>query len=221
MCFSAEADLVAGAVVSAVGLDALRHARRPSEVPLAALPLVLGAHLLVEVPVWWALERDPGAGPTVWEWAYLLVAFVVVPVLAPLAVALWEPPATRARLWPFVALGAAAAVVLLAWQVTDPAAARIEGHHIEYVVRTGVPSGLVAAAYIVAACGPALLSWDPAVRAFGVANALAVGALAALEREGLVSLWCAWAAVASVLVAVRLRRAGRAQPASTAANAGG
>ena len=53
MCFSPEADLVAGVVVSGVGIDALRHVKQTREYPLASLPLLLGVHLLVEVYVWW------------------------------------------------------------------------------------------------------------------------------------------------------------------------
>jgi hypothetical protein len=209
MCFSAEVDLGVGLVVTAVGVDAVRHARTRAELPLAALPLVLGAHLLVEVGVWRGLEGDASA--TVLDmctWAYALIAYVVVPVLAAVAVWAWEPPEGRRRMVPFVVLAVGAAATLLVWQVADPVEPVIDGHHIEYVIRAGVASGVVAAAYIVGACGPALVSSDRALRLFGVLNVGVVALLAVVEREGLVSLWCAWAAVTSVVIAVRLR-AGR------------
>ena len=44
MCFSAEADLTAGILVTAVGVDAVRRARAPRELPLAALPLLFGTN---------------------------------------------------------------------------------------------------------------------------------------------------------------------------------
>ena len=47
MCFSAEADFVAGLVVTSTGVDALRQVHRPSERALGALPVILGSHLLV------------------------------------------------------------------------------------------------------------------------------------------------------------------------------
>ena len=56
MCFSAEADLVAGLVVGAIGIDAWRHVRRPADVPLVMLPVVLGLHQLIEAVVWLGLE---------------------------------------------------------------------------------------------------------------------------------------------------------------------
>lgn len=58
MCLAPEADLVVGAAVCIVGVDALRQVRTRRELPLAALPLLFGAHLLVEVPVWLGLRGD-------------------------------------------------------------------------------------------------------------------------------------------------------------------
>lgn len=226
MCFSAEVDLAAGVVVTAIGLDALRHVRRPSELPLAALPSVLGAHLLIEVFVWRGLEGQASERTLdVATWAYALIAYVIVPVLAAVAVTLWEPADSSRRRWmlPLVAMAVGAAAVLLWWQVTDPVEAAIDGHHIEYVIRAGTTSGLVAVPYVLGTCGPALLSSDRALRLFGVLNLVVVAVLAVVEREGLVSLWCAWAAVTSVVIAARLRsrrsadragRAGRVEPAS-------
>ena len=64
MCFSAEADVVAGLVVTSIGVDALRQVRRPAERLLRALPVLLGAHLLVEAVVWQGLtgDIDPSVG---------------------------------------------------------------------------------------------------------------------------------------------------------------
>jgi len=88
--------------------------------------------------------------------------------------------------------------------------ARIDGHHLEYVIRSGTASGMVVAPYVIGTCGAALLSHDGALRRFGWINLVAVGVLMLIEREGLVSLWCAWAAVTSVVIAVHLRTRSRA-----------
>ena len=45
MCFSAQADLVGGVVVSGIGIDVLRHVKgRRRYLPMAALPMMLGLH---------------------------------------------------------------------------------------------------------------------------------------------------------------------------------
>ena len=63
--------------------------------------------------------------------------------------------------------------------------------------------------YVVATCGSMFVSKYPHVRWFGMVNLVAVGVLAALNRSGLISLWCGWAAVTSVAIAVHLRRGHR------------
>jgi hypothetical protein len=216
MCFSAEVDLVAGVVVTAIGVDAVRHVRSRSELALAALPCVLGVHLLVEVLVWRSLEGQASAGTgEVATYVYALIAYAVVPVLAVVGITLWEPPESRLRLLPFVALAVVAATVLLCWQVTDPVVARIDGRHLEYVIRSGPAGGMVVAPYVIGTCGAILLSHDRTLRLFGWINLAAVAVLMLVEREGLVSLWCAWAAVTSGVIAARLRdrdRAGATDP---------
>ena len=105
MCFSASADLVGGLVITAIGLDAVRHTSRPPDRLVAALPLVLGPHQLVEAAVWWGL--DGRLSPVVWRAAlglYLTVAFGVLPVLVPLTVAGLEPAYRRWRTAAFVGL---------------------------------------------------------------------------------------------------------------------
>ena len=116
VCFSPEGDVAGGLVVTAIGIDTCRHLRgRKEYLLLAALPLVLGAHLLIESLVWWQLRGDiPHEVGRAATWLYLLIALVVVPVLVPVAVMMLEP--TRRRrltIAPFVVLGAAVAVVLL------------------------------------------------------------------------------------------------------------
>ena len=206
MCFSAGADLVVGLAVGSIGIDALRHVRRADELPLAALPVVLAAHQLIESFVWWGLEgRLPDA---VWRpalWVYLVIAFGVLPVLLPVAVRALEPEENRPRLG-FVALGVGVAAVLTFAVLRGPVEAVIEGHHIAYRVDLW-RGGVVVALYVVATCGPLLVSAHNHVRWFGAVNLVAVLLLAWVSTSGLISLWCGWAAVTSVAIAVHLRYA--------------
>ncbi|MEO6989219.1 MAG: DUF6629 family protein [Aquihabitans sp.] len=205
MCFSAEMDLVAGTAVTALGIDALRHINSRRDLPLALLPVVLGGHLLVEAAVWRGLQGDG----TLLGWRaattiYLAIAFVVVPMLVPLAVVIREPKRRRRQLTPFVVVGIAVGVILGRFLWDGPVAARVNGHHVAYHVPL-TSGGLIVAAYVAATCGPALLSTDRAIRAFGWANLLAVAILVGFEKAALISLWCAWAAVASAAIVVKFR----------------
>lgn len=70
--------------------------------------------------------------------------------------------------------------------------------------------GMILVVYVVATCGALLASRRPTIRWFGGVNLVAVALLAGLDQSALVSLWCAWAAVTGVLVAVHLRGVRRA-----------
>jgi hypothetical protein len=206
MCFSAQADLIGGVVVSAVGVDALRHVQSPRQLPVASLPLLLGGHLLIETFVWWGLEGRTSAELGIAAmWAYLVIAFVVLPPFVPLAIMAIEPRSSRrALLGVLAALGAGVAITLLAAMVRGPVGVELHERHLAYDV--GLSDGLlIVALYVVATCGALLVSSHRHVVVFGAINLLVVVLLAFLNSSGFASLWCAWAAVTSVLIAAYLR----------------
>jgi hypothetical protein len=212
MCFSAEADLIAGVVVGAIGVDAVRHVRRRAEWPLAVIPLLLGGHQLVEVLVWWGLRGR--LGEAVWRpalWVYLAIAFGMLPVLVPVAVGALEPEMNRRRVGLFAVVGGVVSVMLMYALLRGPVTASIRGHHIDYRVDLW-HGGLIVTLYVLATCGSLLASKHSHVRWFGGANVIATCLLAWLDQRGFISLWCAWAAVTSVAVAVHLRYARQPPP---------
>jgi len=206
MCYSPEADLVAGLVVGAAGIDALRHVDDRRDLALAAVPLVLATHQLIEAVGWWGLQdRVPDMAGTLAIGAYLVIAMGVVPALVPYAVMRTERDPTRRRmLIPFVALGAAVSVVLLFALASRPYGATIGGRYIAYET-TLTWAGVVAAAYVIAVCAPLLLSSHRRLVVFGVINVPIVLGLATLLSAGFISLWCVWAAISSIVVTRHIR----------------
>jgi predicted Kef-type K+ transport protein len=206
MCYSPEADLVAGFVVGAVGIDALRHVDDRRDLALASVPLVLAAHQLIEAVGWWGLQdRVPEAAGTIAIVVYLVIAMGVVPGLVPYAVMRTERSPTRRRLMvPFVALGVAVGAILLVALSTGPYGASIGGRYIAY--ETTLPwSEAMGVAYVIAVCTPLLLSSHRRLVAFGVINVVSVVCLATLLAQGFISLWCVWAAISSVVVTRHIR----------------
>jgi hypothetical protein len=207
VCFSAQADLVGGIVVGAIGVDVVRHVdRRHDHLMLAALPLLFAAHQLDEAFVWWGLQGHVGSEVgRVAMWIYLLFAFVVLPVYVPTAVWALEPPGRRrSAMIPFIGLGVLVSSVLLQAMVRGPVAATLGHYHLSY--RIGLHSGaLIVAAYVVATCGSLIVSGYRDIATFGIVNLVAVALLARLEIDGFASLWCGWAAVTSGAIAVYLR----------------
>jgi len=217
MCFSAEADFVSGALIGVVGVASLREVRHAREIPLAALPIAFAIHQLTEGVVWLGLEGHvPRSVSDVAMYAYLFYAWAALPFVAPLAVYLVEP-VRRRRTWmaAFVALGAVVGVYLLWALVHEPVSARITGHTIDYR-GVGDSGNVVTVLYVIATCGTFLLSSQRRIVWFGVANVVAVAAIAWEQSAGLTSLWCLWAGVVSVLIYLQLRDWRRAEEAQLA-----
>jgi hypothetical protein len=160
VCFSPQADLVGGVVITMIGVDAVRHVRQRRELTaLAWIPLLLGAHQFIEALTWLWLQGHIARGiGHLALWAYLLIALVVLPVSVPLAVIALEPTKWRKLMMvPFAAIGAVTATVLFAAMAGGPVGVRLAPYHLAYSVRLH-DGFLITAVYGIAVCGPLLLS---------------------------------------------------------------
>ena len=138
MCFSPQADVGGGLLICAIGVDAVRHIRQRREfIALAWIPVLLGAHQFIEALVWlWLQGHVPRGIGHVALWAYLLIAFVMLPVFIPLAVIAVEPTRGRKQMMaPFAVLGAVIAVTLLAAMVRGPVGVKLAPYHLSYGIR--------------------------------------------------------------------------------------
>jgi len=210
VCFSPQADLVGGAVVTAIGIDACRHIRgRNDHLLLAALPVVLGVHQLIETFVWWGLQGHVShTVERVALWLYLLVAFVVLPIFVPLAVRALEPTRQRKlRMLPFVTLGAVVSGVLLVSMLRSPGInVELRPDHLAYDI--GLKhGGFIVTCYVVAICGALFLSGYRGIAIFGLVNLAAVVVISWLTIDGFTSVWCGYAAVSAGAVALHMRYA--------------
>ncbi|MER5202644.1 DUF6629 family protein [Streptomyces sp. NPDC002825] len=209
MCWSATADLWAGLGIGAVGVASLASVRRPGDAPLAALPLLLGAHQVVEAGVWHA---DGGTGPATLAWA--VIALPLLPLWVPLGVLSAARPADRPRLLVPLAAGLATAAFLAYRLAARPVSAEIRGHTLGYAVDLPY-APVVLAGYLLATVGALLLARDPLLRVLGLLTGAGALVCAFLWRTAFVSTWCALAALASLLLLAWVRgrpRSPRADP---------
>ncbi|MER7705389.1 DUF6629 family protein [Kitasatospora sp. NPDC097605] len=206
MCWSARADLVVGGAVTAVGVLCLvrvHRAGRPERLPLAALPLVLGAHQLIEAAVWLGADGALPAAPAAWaRTAWAVIALPLLPVLVPVGVRRAAVDAGRSRqrlLTALVLLGLLVAVPLARAVATRPVGATAHAHTLDY--RIGIPYPvLLLAGYLLATVGALLVSGDRRLRRLGLLTGTGALLCALLWRLAFVSTWCALAALASVLL---------------------
>lgn len=197
MCFSATVSFGAAAVIGAAGAMTLTKTARPSELPLAMMPMVFAAQQAVEGALWLTVPqgRPHSLVPAN---IFAAIALVLWPLLVPAAIALVERGAARRliilMLLP-VGIGVtaySAGIILahpyLAWPV---------GHALTYVDNHPY-SPTMMAAYLICVGAPPLLSSSWALRLFGVivATGLAISMLA--FYQGFFSVWCFFAALASI-----------------------
>ena len=214
MCWSPNADLVAGAVVGALGVASFGRtvlAGRRRDLALATLPLLLGAHQVIESVVWSGWDDGAVAGWAVTAWA--VIAFPVLPAFVPLAVALAAGRGRRLRFVPFAAVGLAVSAVFAYALASGPVTAEAVGHTMRYGIHALPVGSLVVAGYLFATLGALFVSPQPDIRLLGTVGTIGVLICGALWRYAFASTWCALAAVASLIIVRwswrQSRRAGR------------
>lgn len=201
MCFSAAANFVGSGVLGAIGVVTLTKVKHRRELLFAALPTLFAVHQFIEGFVWLGLDgiltpaiaHDMGA-------AFVLYAQGLLPFLLPLSVLLFEPGVKdRRRMLPFLLIGGATALYML-WALTAfPLQIYIKDNSIVYI-NPGTNNTSIAVLYVIATCGSLFFSKIRAMVIFGAANLLILLVVMAIRRYAFTSLWCAYAAIASVII---------------------
>ena len=201
MCFSAAANFVGSGALGAVGVLTLTKVKHRRELLFAALPTLFAIHQFIEGFVW--LGLDGILSPTVTHdmgAAFMLYAQGLLPFLLPLSVLLFEPNGkSRRRMVPFLALGTGTALYIL-WALTAyPLQLYVRGNSIVYI-NQATNNTAVAVLYVIATCGSLFFSKVRAMVIFGAANLVILLVVMAFKRYAFTSLWCAYAAIASVII---------------------
>lgn len=201
MCFSAAANFVGSGVLATVGVATLTKVKHRRELLFASLPLLFAIHQFIEGFVW--LGLDGMLSPKVTHnmgAAFMLYAQGLLPFLLPLSVLLFEPNGkSRQRMVPFLVLGSLTTLFIL-WALTAyPTEVFVKGNSIVYI-NQATNNITVAIFYVIATCGSLLFSKVKDMVIFGLANLAILLAVMAFKRYAFTSLWCAYAAVVSVII---------------------
>jgi hypothetical protein len=201
MCFSATASFVTAGVTGMVGAVATARVGARRELPFAATPLFFALQQTVEGLLWLELPVAPGgSGSAALALAFLFFAEVFWPVFMPVAVLAIEPDRARRRLMLVcLAAGAAVAAYLLWRMLAHPTSAAIVNGHIAYGTEPRY-SYLVGVAYLVATSLPLLLSSHRTIVTVGAIVLVGSATAYAFYWEAFVSVWCFFAAAASVAI---------------------
>jgi hypothetical protein len=201
MCFSATANFVGSGVLGTIGVATLTKVKHRRELLFAALPALFAVHQFMEGFVW--LGLDGILSPTVAHnmgAAFMLYAQGLLPFLLPLSVLLFEPDVkSRRRMLPFLAVGTATSLYIL-WGLTAyPFQVYIKRNSLVYI-NPATNNTTVAVLYLIATCGSLFFSKVKDMVIFGAANLAILLVVMAFKRYAFTSLWCAYAAVASVII---------------------
>lgn len=201
VCFSATINFVGSGVLASAGVVTLTRVKHRREFLFAALPMLFAIHQFIEGFVWLGLDgtlspavtHDMGA-------AFMLYAQGLLPLLLPLSVFLFESDRkSRQRMLAFVILGGATTLYIL-WALTAfPTDVYVQGKSIVYM-NQATNNTAVGVLYVIATCGSLFFSKIRMMVLFGVANLVILLTVMEVRRYAFTSLWCAYAAVASVII---------------------
>jgi hypothetical protein len=200
MSFSAMASFSAAAALLVIGSMTCRSARTASEYPFAAVPLLFAIQQSIEGVLWLSFSNEQPGLTAAMTYAFVLFSHVLWPVLMPLAVMLIEPPGPRRRaLLAFVVAGVAVCAGLSVDIAQHGVVSRPSGHHIEYVMPYDLAK-LGMSLYLLSTSMSLLVSSHRAVKAFGLLALLSFAITAFAYEIWLVSVWCYFAALLSIVV---------------------
>jgi hypothetical protein len=213
VCFSAAVNFVGSGVLGAIGAVTLTKVRHKRELLFASLPTLFAVHQFIEGFVWLGLDgrlsqtvtHNMGA-------AFVLYGQGLLPFVIPMSVVLFEPNMqARRRMFPFLAIGTATALYMLWALIAYPLHIYVQGNSIVYI-NDGTNNTWLAVLYVISTCGTLFFSKVRDMVIFGAANLAILLIVMAVKRYAFTSLWCAYAALASVIILAYFWRSKLARP---------
>jgi hypothetical protein len=203
MCFSASASFGAAAIIGTVGTLCLKRVYRPAQIMFASIPMVFAVQQIAEGFIWLSLSKPPFMN---WQMQlvmfFLFFAQVLWTTWVPLSLYLLEAEADRRKWLGVISIAGAVCSALLGCRLLlSDVTLDIKDGHIVYDVGSSRTLVLVSGVlYLVTTVMP---GWVSSIRGSGVMASLLALSLAVTTvffNDNLVSVWCYFAALISVIV---------------------
>ena len=205
MCFSATASFISGTALCVIGVATLKQTKASAEIPFALFPLLFGIQQLTEGVIWLSFSYNIPVLRQVMTYIYSLFSHLLWPIYVPFAIGIMEVVKWRKKaLLVLLVLGVTVGLFLLYWITVGPLNAEIISHHVVYISPHfySVP---VMILYFTATCVSCFFSSHGFIRLLGVLLVLSLIAAQIAHSIALVSIWCFFAAILSLLVYLHLR----------------
>lgn len=206
MCFSAEASFTAAAALSVTGAASLYLVRKhPSLFLIALIPLLFGVQQASEGLVWLQLEHVSEIG----KYLFLIFAYLIWPVWIPLA--LWTAEKID---WRKNLIGLCL-IFGICWSLYHiytlgfmTPSVEIVKNSIHYSTSYHSPrvKQVLTLAYMTILIAPCFLSSIPNIWFFGLFAIFSAGVTNHFYHNSFASVWCFFAALASLLLYFILKR---------------
>ena len=205
MCFSPTASFISGTALCVIGIATLRQTKAPTEVPFALIPMLFGIQQLTEGVIWLSFSHNIPVLRQVMTYIYSLFSHLLWPIYVPFAIGIIEVVKWRKKaLLVLLVLGVIVGLFLFYWITVGPLNAEVISHHIVYISPHfySVP---VMILYFTATCISCFFSSHGFIRLLGVLLVLSLSSAQIAHSIALVSIWCFFAAILSMLVYLHLR----------------
>jgi hypothetical protein len=203
MCFSAGASFAGGVIISTIGAATLLKVHKPSQTVFASIPLFFGIQQIVEGILWLVLTNSGHIKvQIVSTYLYLILAQVLWPLIIPVSVLLMEEDKKRKKILSiFLALGVLLssyyAFCLTIFTVTPS----ISGYHILYTTTFpdlfSIPAFIL---YLIVTITPLFISGITKTHFLAILMFLSCLITAIFFTQYLISVWCFFAAIISVVI---------------------
>ena len=203
MCFSAEASFGAGILLTGIGIATLKKAKKKKQLPFAAIPILFALQQFVEGFLWICTSN-----PEYSEWRmpltylFLLFALAIWPIWVSFSITLIEKDELRKKALIAVSIfGLLLSIFLSYCLATYPVISSIESCHIYYHINFPFYTlWLGSIAYLIPTVFSLFISSAKGARTLAISTFLSYIFTKIFYSEFIVSVWCFFAAILSILI---------------------
>lgn len=203
MCFSPEASIISGTILSVMGIAAIKKAKTRSQIFFASIPFIFAFQQLIEGVVWLSLLHTSYAS---WHnpstYLFLVFAQIVWPSWVPFSILLLEKDKKRKKiLYLLLIIGLLVSTILTIRLSTENIYSEIQGHHIKYNFESSGPFlRYLSLLYILSTVIPTFISSVRKMKVLGLIILLSYIVTKIFYENYVISVWCFFAALMSIFV---------------------
>ena len=203
MCFSAGASFTAAVVLTVIGIASIKKTTHKSQLLFASIPFIFGVQQFAEGILWLTI---PTGNYFVLQkmatYVYLFFAHILWPLWVPIAILLIEKSSTRKNIQRFlVASGILVSFYLAYCLTTYDVKAKIEGHHINYILDySDLMNNFWIFLYGIATIAPPFFSHIKRMWLLGITILISYLITQIFYENYILSVWCFFSSVISIMI---------------------